>query len=413
LTGRPLDEGTGGGSGADPPGRSSPASVGTSAAAAARVDVKAGPSRLYPDDRQHVLLRAALLTGPEALGAWQVAARWLDPGRMDPGSKRLLPLVWANLTRQGVCDPALERLAGSYQDTRVQVDTVLAAAGRLLAGLHTAGIPTVVLKGGALVAGYYRDPGLRPMSDLDVLVPTGAATTARGVLQEHGWSPRARWSAGAVRMTHAAVFDPADDGPPVDLHWHVFAECCRPADDAALWERSIAIEIGGVATRALSPADQLMHVCVHGEKWVHVPGIRWVADAVTVIRAAAIDWAHLVEEAARRRFGRRLASQLTFLRHALEAPVPAEVLTALSTAPVSPLEWLEHALGVRERRPPNSLLAHWFTHARSAPAGAVGSLLSFPRYLQAIWHLESLSAVPGAILTRLRGRLPSSPGPGR
>ena len=233
-------------------------------AAVTPAGVKAGTGRLFPDDRQHTLLRAALLPRPEALEAWRAAGAWLDPARMDPGSRQLLPLVWANLTRQGVSDPTLERLARFYEDTRVRVEALLVAAGRLLSSLHAAGIPTLVLKGGALVVGYYRDTGVRPMSDLDVLVPTSAATAAREILQDHGWSPRFRWSALGVRMMHAAVFDGAH-GQPIDLHWHVFAECCRPDDDAALWERSIPIEIGGVATRALSPADQLLHVCVHGE----------------------------------------------------------------------------------------------------------------------------------------------------
>jgi hypothetical protein len=366
-------------------------------------------SRLFPDDRQRTLLRAALLPGPGAREAWRAAAAWLDPARIDPGSRQLLPLVWANLTGQGIHDPALEPLAGFYRDTRVRVEALLAAAARPLAGLRAAGIPTLVLKGGALVSRYYCDTGLRPMSDLDVLVPTPAAPAAQQVLQDHGWSPRFRWSALGVRMTHAAVFDGTQEAP-VDLHWHVFAECCRPDDDASLWERSIAIEIGGVPTRALSPADQLLHVCVHGEKWVHVPGIRWVADAVTVMRAAAvIDWEHLVEEATRRRFVRRLRGQLAYLRHTVDAAVPAEVLAALAAAPVSHLERLEHGLGVGERLPSNSLLAHWFTHARSARAGAVGALFSFPRYLQAIWHLERVSAVPGAAVARVRRRLPARP----
>lgn len=396
--------------GSDARGARLPASVTDVAVRAAAMP--AGASRLFPDHRQHTLLRAALLPGPEALEAWRAAAPWLDPARIDPGSQRLLPLVWANLTRQGIRDPALDRLAGFYQDTRVRVEGLLEAAGRVLAGLHAAGIPTLVLKGCALVTGYYRDPGVRPMSDLDVLVPTSAAMAAQRVLRAHGWSPRFHWSTLGVRMTHAAVFDGAP-GPPVDLHWHVFAECCRPDDDAALWDRSVAIEIAGAPTRALSSADQLIHVCVHGEKWVHVPGIRWVADGVTVMRAATIDWEHLVQEATRRRFVRRLGGQLAYLRHAVDAPVPADVLLVLATAPVSRLERLEHALRVRERLPSNSLLAHWFTHARSAPAGAAGSLLSFPRYLQAIWHLERVSAVPGAAVTRARRRLPARPGSSR
>ena len=372
-------------------------------AAIDRSDAGTWAHRLFPDSRQRTLLCAALGSGPAASEAWHAAALWLDVDRLDPGSRQLLPLIWANLGREGARDPRIERLADFYTKARVQIEGVLETARRLLTALHRAGIPTLVLKGAALVAGYYHDPGVRPMSDVDVLVPTAAAHAARRVLEEHGWSPRYRWSPTAVRMTHAAVFDGAD-GVPVDLHWHVFAECCRPDDDADLWARSIGTEIAGVATRALSPADQVIHVCVHGEKWVHVPGIRWVADAVVVMRAGAVDWTCLVEEATRRRFVRRLSRQLAYLRHAVQAPVPDEVLVALAAAPVSSLERLEHRLGVRERLPSSSLLAHWFTHARSARQGLAGSLLSFPRYLQAIWHLEGVREVPGAAITRIRRR---------
>lgn len=365
-------------------------------------------NRLYPDARQQTLLRAALLPVPEALEAWRATSPWLDPGRIDQGSRQLLPLVWANLTHQGVRDPRLKSLAGLYEDTRARTGVVLAGAGRVLAALRTAGIETLVLKGGALVAGYYRDAGVRPMSDVDVLVPTSAATSAVEVLGRHGWSPRHRWSTRAVSMTHAAVFDDTHR-TPVDLHWHVFAECCRPDDDAALWTRSIAFELAGVATRALSPADQLLHVCVHGEKWVHVPGIRWVADAVVVIRAGEVDWSRLVEQAVRRRFVLRLARQLAYLRQIVDAPVPGDVLALLAAAPVSRLERLEQALGVRERLRSNSLLAHWFTHARSAPRGMVGSVFSFPRYLQAIWHLDGARGLPGAAVTRAVRRLRGAP----
>jgi hypothetical protein len=365
---------------------------------------RASPGRLFPSGPQSGLLRAALLGVPEALEAWRAVGASLDPARMDAGSRRLLPLVWANLTRQGVREAALDRLATLYDETRAETEARLARAGPLLEALHAAGIPTLVLKGVALVVGYYRDAGLRPMSDLDVLVPISATLAAAEQLRALGWAPRHPVTPLTVRMTHSAVLDGAR-GHAVDLHWHVFPECCRAGDDDILWARAIAITIDGVGTRALSPADQLLHVCIHGEKWVRVPGIRWVADAVTVLRGGEVNWRHLVDQAVRRRFVLRLSRQLAYLRAAFDAPVPGDVLATLAAAPVSFLERLEQALGVRERRPSSSIPAHWFTHARSAPLGLAGSLMSFPRYLQAIWHLERLRQVPAAALARAMDRL--------
>ncbi len=382
------------------PGRVASPGARRSRGAPARRDT----GRLFPSGPQEALLRAALLPVPEALHAWRTVEGWLGAGRPDPGTERLLPLAWANLTRQGVREPGLERLAAVHEAARARTEGLLARAGPVLAALHRAGIPTLVLKGAALVTGYYKDAGLRPMSDLDVLVPTGAAAAAAAALRAGGWIPRHRWSPRAVALTHATAFDGAG-GDTLDLHWHVFAECCRPGDDEDLWARAVPVEIGGVATRALAPADQLLHVLVHGEKWVRIPGIRWVADAVHVLRSGAVDPPRLVAQAVRRRFVLRVSRQLAYLRAAIDPALGQDLLAALALAPVSRLERLEQALGVRERRPANSLLAHWFTHARSARLGLAGAALSFPGYLQAIWHLEGWTGLPGAVIARAGTRL--------
>jgi hypothetical protein len=141
---------------------------------------------------------------------------------------------------------------------------------------------------------------------------------------------------------------------------------------------------------------------VHGEKWVRVPGIRWVADAVTLVRLGRIRWARLVEEAARRRFVLRMRAQLGYLRSAFDAPVPGEALAALESAPVSRIERFEDRWSVRDRRRPWALV-YWCNHRRSAPGGFASAALSFPRHLQAVWRLGSLAAVPGAGLRRLLG----------
>ena len=72
---------------------------------------------LWPTPAQELLLRSALLTGPGALEAWQ---RWksqhdLVESELDHGSFRLLPLVYRNLSAQGIEEPHLARLKGIYR----------------------------------------------------------------------------------------------------------------------------------------------------------------------------------------------------------------------------------------------------------------------------------------------------------
>jgi hypothetical protein len=358
--------------------------------------------RLWPDERQQLLLRAALATAPIAIDAWRRICADLALDGLDRGSERLLPLVWSNLQRHGVNVDGLE---DRYRATRAANGMRLAQAAEVLRRLHAAGVPTVVLKGTALLISAYPDMGLRPMSDVDVLVPLGRITEASRSLQEQGWRPHSPVTPAMVRLTHAAPFSRAQH-VSVDLHWHVFEECCQPAADNELWEASIPLTIDGAETRMPAPEDQLLHVCVHGEKWVNVPNVRWVADAMTLIRRGGIRWERLVNEAVRRQFVLRMRAQLDYLRTAFSAPIPSKTLTELGAAPVSRVERFEQRWSVRDRRRP-WVLVYWCNHVRSASGSLAAKAFTFPRYLQAVWRLRSVAQVPGAALARvLRQDLP-------
>jgi hypothetical protein len=362
------------------------------------------PRRLWPDTRQTLLLRAALARRPDAADAWSRFVRH-DPARpLDPGSERLLPLVWSNLTRQGVSDARLAALASRHRETRESNVALLREGEELLAAFGAARIPTIVLKGGALITSIYRDPGERPLSDLDVLVPLPRVPDACKLMGDLGFTAQSPITPVALQLTHAVQWR-RPGRAPVDLHWHVFEECCRADDDDDLWETSVSMRVGSAESRVLSAEDQLIHVCVHGEKWVFVPGIRWIADAVTILRRCEVQWEQLIAHAVRRRFALRLCAQLAYLAGEFAAPVPPDALDALSSGPSSYLERFEQRFGVRDRRRPWALV-YWCNHLRATPGGPVAAAFTFPRYLQAVWHLESLRQVPSAGMARLtrRGR---------
>lgn len=352
--------------------------------------------RLWPDARQTLLLRAGLLPAPAAIAAWQRIGPGLDVSTLDLGSRRLLPLVWSQLRRYGV---DVDHLAEHYRAARETNERLLEQLGELLVPLHRDGIPTILLKGPALVVSVYSDVGVRPMSDVDVLVPIERVADATRTLEERGWVSHSTLTAVGMRLTHSLLFR-HPQRVPVDLHWHVFEECCRPGDDDELWAASVPVTIGTASTRTPAPEDLLLHVCVHGEKWVHVPGIRWIADAVTIIRHGGVHWERLVAEAVRRRFVLRMSAQLEYLRSAFDAPIPPEAMAMLAAAPVSRLERYEWRWGVRDRRRP-WILVYWCNHVRSSSGGLASTMLTFPQYLQATWRLESMVQVPGAAAARV------------
>src|SRR5262249_40631137 len=95
----------------------------------------------------------------------------------------------------------------------------------------------------------------------------------------------------------------------------------------------------------------------------------------------------------------RMRAQRAYLASVFAAPVSADALAALDRAPVSLLERFEERWGIRDRRRP-WLLVNWCNHVRSAP-GLATAMWTFPRYLQAVWHLDSLHQVPVEAVTRL------------
>ena len=194
----------------------------------------------------------------------------------------------------------------------------------LLRAFEQAGIDAVVLKGLALIARFYRDPGLRPMADVDVLVPPSDVERASELAVSLGWHPRYRLTPAFLRVKHAGPFDHRT-GVACDIHWRVFEEAGGGGADDDFRAAAEPVTFQGTRLRILSPTDQLLHVCGHAARWGEVPAIRWVADAVLILREGPIDWQRFLVHAAQRRFILRMRQMLGYLRQALGVAIPPSV----------------------------------------------------------------------------------------
>jgi hypothetical protein len=378
--------------------------------AMARSSARGGlPHDFWPTPQQRLLLRAALEDGETAKDAWQAWRASVDLLQADPGSRRLLPLVYHNLRQHLAGDPAEPTLRAHYRRGALKNQAAMQEMGGLLAELHRAGVPTLVLKGAALATRYYPAPGARPMDDIDVLVPTAEAERAIERLKALGWTPAllrihpkhqftAR-QATPMRSQHGRVFD---------LHWHVLRESCHTQADDAFWAHAVPIEIGRTVTRALGPADQLLHVCVHGARWAPLPPVRWVTDAMLVMRRANqnIDWDHLLGQARRLRVTLPMRDTLAFLRQHFVAAVPPEVLVALAASPTARIDRQFYRL---KSKPPGLLgvlpLAYYHYLVLAAGAEERATLGGFWRHLQATWDLDRPAGVLGAAARKALRRI--------
>jgi hypothetical protein len=274
----------------------------------------------------------------------------------------------------------------------------------ILRFLHEAEIPTLILKGAALGLLYYKDLGLRPMADLDVLVPANKAIEALGLLRETGWKPTVAALPRSIREDYLLVVKACnlvrpDSDPELDLHWHVFQECCEPDSDMDLWERSIPIVCGGVESRALSPADQLLHICTHAMEWNSIAPIRWIADAVAVLSSTSdFDWDCVLQQARRRRLVYTLQNMLAYLRNLVDAPIPDSVMNQLLMLPVTQIErdWMKiRTRGISRLTVRDLFKVRYGLYKRSPLSGRYRpAFIGFPKYMKLIWGMDHWWQLP-------------------
>jgi hypothetical protein len=258
----------------------------------------------------------------------------------------------------------------------------------LLRSFRDAGIAVMVLKGIALTLLHYKDYGIRPMNDIDILVHPEHAERAVMLLKETGWTPIDFLpTAGYISVSYSHGFRNAA-GQECDLHWHLLSQGRRLTDDAPFWKDADGVEIHGAAGFALNPTDLLMHVCVHGARWNTTPPIRWVADAMTVLNntSAVIDWDRLMLQADRLRLILPLRDTLNYLKTHFDATIDEGFLHAINTLAVPAIERIEHRVTMSPPTPWTAFLDLWCQHSRlMGQASLIRKLIRYPHFLQHIW----------------------------
>jgi hypothetical protein len=360
----------------------------------------------WPDPSEELLLKASLLGGAEAPAAWR---QWLAGERLESAhvsERRLLPAVYRNMVRLGTEDTELGRLRGIHRQDWYRNQLLFDAAGQLVAALEAADIPTLVLKGAALVTLHYRDAGSRAMGDVDVLVPPELAARAIELAVDEGWHADPPAPPDVLTIFHAWTFSDGGAGV-VDLHWRAFPH--SRADERDLWENTVPLELGAARTRALCPAYELAHVIVHGLAWNVVSPVRWIPDVVAVLRSSdgEVDWDRFCSLVTRHGFARSAAEMLGYVREAFAPAVPEQVVAQLRSTSESRRERrLQQALMGRPYRLRRALRVHRAAYgALDATAARGARRMGFARFVLCRWRLARWADLPKHLHHKLSLRL--------
>ena len=375
------------------------------------------PESCWPSEDQTLLLKAALLPSGEARAAWETWSRRADIDTLDGGSYRMLPLLYHNLHSAGIRHPLMNRLRGIQRYHWCRNQILIAELRGILENFEEVRVPALLLKGAALLHRYYRDPGLRPMADLDILVDPRHLQLAVDTLRRGGWSPMFPSDLEGLggmgeKIRNGTCFTNAR-GTECDLHWSLLTNGAGLQDWGNIYRRSVPVSVNGRPARILCATDQLLHTCLHGGRYNELHPMRWIGDAIFILReeAGEIDWDLLLGQARELSMVFVLKETILYLRREFGAPIPSGVAVRFENMAPSFRERMEYRYATeRVEGLHNLFLRDWFQFSRILPErGAPYRLLAFPAYLRNLWHLESWLEMPGHIWQRLLFRSGLSP----
>ena len=237
-------------------------------------------------------------------------------------------------------EPAKQSFAASYKSWCMRVMMIQRELLLTVRILPRAQIPHVALKGAYLAFHAYPNPALRPMRDLDIMVPKAQALIAYQHLIDEGLS-RTNKSQGSPEAymklsQHLPPLRSNSGNVSVELHAQLtHPEHCNIqspdlSEDQTFWGRLIQCRVANETVTYESPTDLLLHMILHAvyqHQFDNGPLI--LSDLAYLIEAHPIDWTLFWAQATRGGHVRGCVLALKLLEYywgpqAIDWPLPHE-----------------------------------------------------------------------------------------
>lgn len=175
---------------------------------------------------------------------------------------------------------------------------------------HFALLPVTVLKGPALLDSVYEDWGVRPISDIDLLVSPRREKLLSKALADAGYRemPEKKWRANA----HKSVWRKAHGSVELTVEVHTKLFASEPPH--FVWHKE--------HPAGLNPESQLLHLIGHLAHQHTFIKLFWLIDIDRLLkkREGLFDWTQIASMARQLRLGRALDATLFVLNDLLENP---------------------------------------------------------------------------------------------
>lgn len=144
----------------------------------------------------------------------------------------------------------------------------------LINAFNSHGIRTILMKGILLARNVYSDTGLRPMTDIDVLVRVEDLPRADEIMASSGYPRPESYKGipkpGSRSSINSIMYFPSDrKRPAVHMHWHILNSSwpidriVMKTDIGRIWSSAVPVSIAGVPSLSMSPEHDLIYLCYH------------------------------------------------------------------------------------------------------------------------------------------------------
>ncbi len=245
---------------------------------------------LYQFTRSELLaLEALVLTGRPGRVAFRHWADCVDFENIRAAATQLVPALFASYAHANDRLPHYPRMRGVFRLNHLRNGLSLDAAWHTAARLQEHGVEVMIFKGASLALAFYQRPALRPMGDVDIIVPAHDYERANAILQEIGW--RYRYEDDARLLTEHSCDYINATGQAIDLHVRTLLEVRNPAFDDGVFRRAQSFNWRGMEVRIPSPEDEALIGMVSAMRELGAVRLLWILDLARIIAASPrFDW---------------------------------------------------------------------------------------------------------------------------
>ncbi len=223
------------------------------------------------------------------------------------GLAGLIYWEWRQSPPQLVPDFILAELKQSYLATLARNTILLNELQRILQIIGAQDIKVVLLKGAVFARTLYEDIGMRPMSDLDILLPEEKIKNGVALLLANGYEEPVLLQREMMKKEVAHDIHLRQVDPPhvdVEVHWRLAAGqgYRQKVEMNWFWQETIPLEGEPIGVFTLSPTANLLYLCAHlaFQHGLGSAGLLWYVDIARFLEiyGSYINWDGLIERAA-------------------------------------------------------------------------------------------------------------------